>query len=509
MTVLLIADVALGAAFATQYFAWHWNFDPNLGSGVFTATSVQVTWLRVAGYTLVIGSCVIAWRWPPWWRLTPPCFLAAFACCVAAAGPIYRPYELLVWWWRARHVSLMAPSLMHAGYAFVGMTVTALGATFGVMPRPGRRPPSGSYGTALWGDSRSLVQERGLLIGRSERGKPLRYAGDGHLLTVAPTRSGKGVSVVIPNLLTYPGPVIVTDPKGENYAVTGAQRRVLGAPVHAFDPFDIVGGRAAFNPLDLIDAESPLANDDAWLLADMLVVKTGGAEHAFWDEEARAMLAGLILYVVAHETGSQRTLGRVRALISSTPEQFDGFIQHMAASDAVGGLVARAANRMLSHEPKLRSHVLTAAQNHVHFLDSAPIARVTGASTVSLMTLVEDRASIYLILPPERMETHCGWLRVMIACALQCAKKRDRRSTHRPLFLLDEFANLGPMKPVETGISIAAGYGVAFWLLVQDLAQLRHTYGQSAQTFIANADVLQVFGVNDLETAEHSVEACR
>jgi type IV secretion system protein VirD4 len=235
----------------------------------------------------------------------------------------------------------------------------------------------------------------------------------------------------------------------------------------------------------------------------LVVADDRGPEQAFWDREAKAMLAGLLLYVVTHETGPQRTLARVRALLSSTPEQFEGLLKDMTASGAANGLVARHASRMSSMETRLLSNVITAARSHAHFLDSPAIAKVTGSSTVDLRSIVSERASVYLIVPPERMQTHRAWLRVMIASALRCAMSARRRPEIRPLFLLDEFANLGRMTPVEDAISLAAGYGITFWLLVQDLGQLRHAYGDSASSFLSNSDVLQAFGVTDFATAEH------
>ena len=141
---------------------------------------------------------------------------------------------------------------------------------------------------------------------------------------------------MIPNLLHYAGSVVVTDPKGENYAVTARRRRELGSTVHALDPFGVVGGTATFNPFDLVDAKSPDANDDAWLLADMLVVPDGKMrEEAFWHEEARALLAGLILYVASHAPPELRTLPHVRSLLTLAPEPFGLLLDDMLESDQV------------------------------------------------------------------------------------------------------------------------------------------------------------------------------
>ena len=206
-------------------------------------------------------------------------------------------------------VALLAASL--GGLVALGL-VAALTA-------PGRLRASGSHGTAEWDDGASLRIEDGLVLGRQKRGgqKPgplLRYDGPGHVLTVAPTRAGKGVGAVVPNLLDHPGPVLVTDPKGENLAITARWRaEVLGHQVVALDPFGlapaalsdhVVGPGSVqsggLNPLDLVNAGSPDAPDDAALIAEMLVVE-GDSGNPFWADEAKALLSGLVLHVARTE----------------------------------------------------------------------------------------------------------------------------------------------------------------------------------------------------------------
>ncbi len=431
--------------------------------------------------------------------------------------------------------------------------VRAVGAVWGasvaatVAYLVGRRPPAAASacGTAAWDDGGSLVTGAGLIVGRSRAGL-LRYAGEGHLLTVAPTRSGKGVSAVMPNLLTFPGSIIVTDPKGENYAVTAARRRAMGSRVLAYDPFGVVAPpeeRATYNPLDRIDTRTADAVDDARLLADMMVVSDGRSE-AFWEEEARAALVGLILHVAAGGDRGGRSLSAVRACLTRPPLEFKSLLSDMASSPAAGGLVQRAAGQLLQKSARERAAVLSTAQSHTHFLDSPSMAAVLdatrrpaadpgaagisptdsgsrdaqrrrdpGAAGISPTDSGSRDAqrrrdpgaahTTYLVLPPERLDGYRRWLRIMIGSMLNAITKRGAPGIGRVVFLLDEFAHLGRMRPVERGISLVGGYGVSFWLLIQDLAQLRAVYSDSWPTFLANADVLQAFGINDWETADH------
>ncbi len=178
---------------------------------------------------------------------------------------------------------------------------------------------STTFGSAQWATAES-VQERhlvgtaGLALGYFPNGKeplPLHYTGERHLLTVAPTRAGKGVAAIIPNLLTYQGSALVVDPKGENAMTTAIRRgsgdearkiEGMGQEVHIVDPWGlttaVIGAEpSCFNPLDWLDPTSPEIGENAMMLADALVVPGGANADPFWNEEAKAMLMGFILYV--------------------------------------------------------------------------------------------------------------------------------------------------------------------------------------------------------------------
>lgn len=342
--------------------------------------------------------------------------------------------------------------------------------------------------------------DSGLLIGRDMKTrKLLRYPGPAHLLTIAPTRTGKGVGTIIPNLIDYPGPVVCIDPKGENAIVTARERARFG-PVHVLDPFGITGlPSAAFNPLDRIDSAGLDLADDAMTLADALVYDAPGeAGEAHWNDEAKALIAGLILHIVASEPPASRTLATLRDHLTLAPQAFAALLADMQAQ---GGLVARAANRHLGKSDKEASGVLSAAQRHTHFLDSPRMGQVLGRSDFAFADMKASPATIYLVLPPDRIAAYARWLRLMIAQALTDLSRGGAAPARPVLFLLDEFAALGRLDPVERAMGLMAGYGVQLWPIVQDIHQLRALYKDRAGTFFSNAGVLQVFGVNDYDSA--------
>jgi type IV secretion system protein VirD4 len=558
--------VALGLTAATQYVAWAFGFHPNLGPPWFTAVSGSGEMLRavaaVVGVVGVIamGGGLVVRRLRSAVRFVPgvlfvAAVLAGVGVCESANGTVvvYGPLRFLGWGLAyggfeeaSAYYDLFTRGLLVGGGALSFALVAVLAA---------RRSPeplvsTGSQGTAAWSDGREFVGEEGVMIGRqlvSESGKsvsrkrgggvgpPLGYAGDGHLITVAPTRSGKGTGSVIPNLLTYPGSVVVTDPKGENYAVTARHRARMGQSVCALDPFDQLGAmaraagrasgedamevvRATYNPMDLIDPYGEDWLESAALLAEMLVLPSGGkGEEAFWNEEAKGLLSGLILYVAAAELDEEmrpterRTLARVRELLTLPQREFKALMDEMVNSSLCGGLVRRAAARHLQKEDRERSGVVSTAQSHTHFLDSPRMAEAMGSSSLDLRRLRSEGVSLYLVLPAHHLDTYARWLRLVVACGLHELARSPGKPTvdgqpRRVLFLLDEFAHLGRMNPVLRAFGLMAGFGVQVWAFLQDLSQLKATYPDRWGTFLANADVLQAFGTNDHETARYLSE---
>ena len=498
LVVALLFAVECGAAFA----AWRLRYASFLGTPV---VAIPITWRTrlLAIATLLAGSglaVIVAkkayWFGTAFWAI-------AISCLIAGAGRLYSPIQFVRW--QFQPASVVATKTMWQAWLIVASI--ALGSSLSLVSAWRRRSASihtTSHGSAHWGSPALLIGERGVLVGRNG-GNFLRLAGEGHILTVAPTRSGKGVSCVIPNLLDHPGSALITDPKGENYAVTSRWRRSSGHRVYALDPFELVGQLAAYNPLDLVDVNGLDAADDARMLADMLVLSEGkeSGDQSFWNEEARGLLTGLILHVASSSRPEARTLTEVRDLLTQPPDSFGAVLNAMSSNEAVDGLIARAAARLLQKADRERSGVISTAQAHTHFLDSPRMKRVLGGSTFDFASLKTEPITVYLVLPTDRIDGYSRWLRLMIACALVSVTRTRGQPKDRVLFLLDEFAHLRRMHPVQRDIGLAGGYGVRFWLVLQDLSQLRSTYGDTWPTFLANVDLLQAFGTSDWETAEY------
>ena len=401
------------------------------------------------------------------------------------------------------------PMLLRKGVLTTGAVLgCGLGVRRGLMSSPAE-PARGVHGSAMFGRAqdarRSLGAPDCLIIGRAERGWLMGYGGDAHLLTIAPTRSGKGVGAIIPNLLTLDRSIICVDPKGENARIAARARRRFGE-VFVLDPFEASGlPTDAFNPLAALTAGDIDLAENAALIAEALVYDPPGqVGEAHWNEEAKALIAGLIMHVVTSSHPGLRTLATVREMLTEAPERFASQLRDMQLSPAAGGLIARAANRHLGKSDREAAGVLSSAQRHTHFLDSPRMSAALSRSDFSFAELKLRTASVFLVLPPDRLATHARWLRLLIAQAineLARSPSRTPMSAGSVLFMLDEFAALGRLEPIERAFGLMAGYGVQLWAIMQDLHQLKSLYGERAGTFLSNAGLTQIFNVADIDTA--------
>jgi len=352
-------------------------------------------------------------------------------------------------------------------------------------------------------------------LGRAEAGGgAVGFSDDRHVVTLAGSRSGKGTSAIIPNLIEYPGSVICIDPKGENATVT-AKRRAngsayafgMGQRVVVLDPFvvaevpdDLRGG---FNPLDLVEVDHLDAIDRARTIADALVV-LDDPKDMHWAESAKQLLAALVLFAKLVGPEDSHHLGYVRTLLTRgftvpspqdgaaqvTVSGFDYMLQFMRDCEACGGVVAAAAENLLSMGSDERGSVLSFARRNTVFLDSPRMQQCLQSSSFSLADLksASSGLSLYLCLPVRELHNHGRWLRLIVMLGLGEMERLGHKppaTGHPVLFLLDEFASLGYMRPVEAAAAYIAGYGVKLWLILQDLQQLQGLYEKAGLRFSA------------------------
>lgn len=334
--------------------------------------------------------------------------------------------------------------------------------------------------------------------------EPLVYNGEAHLGTVAPTRSGKGVGVIIPNLLTYPGPVIVFDPKGENYMVTARRRCELGQQVIKLDPFGVTQGESdSLNPFDLLDL--PVAGDldsNAQTLGELLATGIRGHREPFWDISGTAFACGLIALAATQGDTSKRNLTHVVDLLTASDIVYGLAVILDKLGTKISKLAYRETACLLQMPDVTRGGVMATTQSYFKPFSTECVSRCLMKSSFSLQEVVDGAPlSIYIILPPNRMRSHRGLLKLWVGTLMAAIFTRQSRPEQRTLFLLDEVAQLESFPLLETLLTLSAGYSVTAHTFWQDLAQLKSCYPDSWKTILNNCGVIQAFGFNNRDMA--------
>ena len=326
----------------------------------------------------------------------------------------------------------------------------------------------------------------------------IHYKGAGHLLTIAPTGSGKGTCCVIPTLLDYPGSVIAFDPKGENYLITARRRRKFGRVI-LLDPFKVTGDEAdTLNPIDLLHPSDVSRNDDALMLAEMIVPTMAGLADPFWTNMARRLIAGLICFP-KNERARNANLDLTRNRLNKSWDNFTHMLWEMKFSYRIS---RDAATAVREAEWKVRASIVSTAQQYFTFMSSHAVANAMMRTSFPIDILTRgEPASIYIVIPPEKLASHSKVLRLWIATLFSTIFRRQQRPELPTLFLLDEAAQLGYLPMLRDAITLMRGYGLQTWTFWQDISQLRLLYPNDWETLLNNADVLQIFGLKNMRMA--------
>lgn len=332
------------------------------------------------------------------------------------------------------------------------------------------------------------------------------FTTDKHLLTIAPTRTGKGRGLVLPNLLNLPNhSVFVIDPKGENALVSARYRHEQGHKIMIFNPYGIFADEFKargfeqfknFNPLANLDSNSPDFVDDAAIIAEALIYDTGGDSH--WTEAARGFIEFLIMYLVTEPTETP-TLRRLRQIIAMKGDGIKEIRARCLASDfeTVRDNILR-----YTDESKEVDSLLATAETQTSILKSNAICSAFEGDKLDFGRMKNEKISVYLILPSKYLITKARYLRLVLLVAMSQFMQSER-GKHQVLVMLDEFANLGPLKVIENGYGLIAGHGVTLWSFVQNLTQLKNLYKENWPVFLANSAAVTVSNVNDTETAAY------
>lgn len=335
-------------------------------------------------------------------------------------------------------------------------------------------------------------------------GNPLMLRTEKHILVMASTRSGKGVTLIIPHLLRYGGSAFVLDPKGENAKATYRQRQQLNDRVHVLDPFGITGlPRARFNPLSRFTPANMEAESKS-LASALFLISDGKRDH--WNASGQQLVAALILFVYVSKAipPNKKDLGMVRKLLLGRIKET---LEEMVKLDVADGLLRDLAKSFLITPPNEIGSIVSTAQRETEILDNPHIVACLAATgpgeEVDFKAWKQGTMSVFLCLSAPKFPTFNRWLRLILTSALD-----EMTDTLNPpplpvCFMLDELATLGHLQAVENAVGLAAGYGIQLISVFQDVAQMKGLYEKRWASFIGNAGVRALFNLDDFETAEY------
>ncbi|MET3354282.1 UNVERIFIED_ORG: type IV secretion system protein VirD4 [Xanthobacter viscosus] len=452
---------------ATQYVAWQLGFQAQLG--------------------------------PPWFHL--------------AGVPVYFPPAFFAWWFS---YDAYAPGIFGRGalIAASGGFIAIAAAIAMSVWRAREAKAVATYGSARWAEphevkAAGLIGPDGVVLGRLGRDY-LRHDGPEHVLCFAPTRSGKGVGLVVPTLLTWPGSCIVHDIKGENWQLTAGFRARHGR-VLLFDPTNPTS--SAYNPL-LEIRQGEWEVRDVQNVADVLVDPEGSLDKRnHWEKTSHSLLVGTILHVLYAE--EDKTLAGVAGFLSDPRRPIETALRAMMTTPHLGAagphpVVASTARELLNKSDNERSGVLSTAMSFLGLYRDPVVAEVTRRCDWRIADLIADErpVSLYLVVPPSDISRTKPLIRLVLnqigRRLTEDLQARDRR--HRVLMMLDEFPALGRLDFFESALAFMAGYGIKSFLIAQSLNQIEKAYGAN-NSILDNCHVRVSFAANDERTAKRISDA--
>lgn len=459
---------------------------------------------------------------------------------------IYAPWAIAQW--AGKWYGHYPDGFMRA--ASIGITVSAVGLLTLVVIKMVQANSSKAnlylHGSARWANKKD-IQDAGLLLrprtfwqaitGKDsapnagvyvgawldERGKQhyLRHNGPEHVLCYAPTRSGKGVGLVVPTLLSWPHSCVITDLKGELWELTAGWRQTHGKnKVLRFEPAAL-NGCICWNPLDEIRIGTEYEVGDVQNLATLIVDPDGKGLESHWQKTAQALLVGVILHALfkAKTEGTPATLPAVDAMLSDPNRDIAELWMEMVTYSHVEGhnhpVVGSSARDMMDRPDEEAGSVLSTAKSYLSLYRDPIVARNVSTSEFKIRDLMnhDSPVSLYIVTQPNDKARLRSLVRVMVNMIVRLlADKMEFENgrpkahyKHRLLMMLDEFPSLGRLEILQESLAFVAGYGIKCYLICQDINQLKSRetgYGQD-ESITSNCHVQNAYPPNRIETAEH------
>ena len=457
----------------------------------------------------------------------------------ANLGRVYPPWQILPWafkWYGTYHDTVMSAAGIGIAIAGAGLLALAVARMVGANSSKANRF---LHGSARWANKKD-IENAGLLrrsgagdgagadgvyvgawVDKSGKQHYLRHSGPEHVLCYAPTRSGKGVGLVIPTLLSWPHSAVVTDLKGELWAITsGWRQKHAKNKVLRFEPAT-ANGSVRWNPLDEIRIGTEHEVGDVQNLATLIVDPDGKGLESHWQKTSQALLVGVILHALykSLEEGEPASLPSVDAMLSDPSRSVAELWMEMTIYGHVDGknhpVVGASARDMLDRPDEEAGSVLSTAKSYLALYRDPVVAGNVSTSEFKIKDLMnhESPVTLYIVTQPEDKARLRPLVRVMVNMIVRLlASKLDFEGgrpkahyKHRLLGMLDEFPSLGRLEILQESLAFLAAYGIKFYLICQDINQLKSRdtgYGPD-ETITSNCHVQNAYPPNRVETAEH------
>jgi type IV secretion system protein VirD4 len=372
------------------------------------------------------------------------------------------------------------------------------------------RPSATAFGTAAWMTDRMLraagmLAGYGLVVGRTFKGALIRLPDYCHVLVCGGTGSGKGVSIIIPNLLTYArGSIVCFDTKGDLYGTTANRLAARGVRIIRLAPFN--GGNDAFNPLDTIPHDSPMLVDAARAIAEALVVREGTEPDRHWNDKAVQVICAALVLVLLLLKDEERNLNSVQEIVSD-PDMLRAAANKL---QGLGGIPARLGSQIKtlfekdgSDLTKEGAGVLSTATRHLSFLDSELVAKTVATSTFDLMVLKKPGTTLFMQIPPEQLDAQKGLARCWTSTLVRVLSTVGDERENETLFLLDEASALDSLAALEEAAVRGRSGGVRLVVAYQSDSQIRAAFKNKPTLLYDNCSTQIYLGAaSSYETAE-------
>ena len=422
-------------------------------------------------------------------------------------APYLKYYFQVLNYYLANYSPQTATTLYKLGGPLLGSILFSLGTLFAMRAplldfRPFKKKES-VHGDAHWateGEIRKakLRAKKGLLLGRTGRNNYLVADDFQHVLLFAPTGSGKGVGFVIPNLLFWEESCVCNDIKLENYELTSGWRQKRGQEVYVWNPADPDGHSHCYNPLDWISPKPGQMVDDVQKICNLIL-----PEQEFWQNEARSLLLGVILYLCAVPEKACSFGEVVRTMRS------DDVVYNLAVVlDTIGKKIHPVSYMniaaFLQKADKERSGVVSTLNSGLELWANPLIDTATATSDFDLQMLKKKKMTVYVGVTPDNLKRLEPLLKVFYqqASDFLTRKMPGKDEPYGVLFMMDEFPTLGEMEQFKSGIAYFRGYRVKLFLITQDTQQLKGIYEEAGMnSFLSNAYYRITFAANNVETA--------